>query len=116
MPERKTVLIIENDAIIRELLEDFLGLNGFAACGVSSGVEAIRLVHEKRFDIIITDYSMPVMNGAEFVRAIRPRNPRTFIIGISGVCGPGEFLSAGANAFVRKPFQLKDLLEIFEAL
>lgn len=115
MPKRKTVLIIENDAIIRELLEDFLDLYGFAACGVSNGVEAIRLVRERHFDIIITDYSMPVMNGAEFVRIIRPQHPHVFIIGISGVCGAGEFLSAGANAFLPKPFQLKEFLAIFEA-
>lgn len=114
MHKNKTVLIIEDDRAIRALLHDFLGLYGFETRSVNNGLSALTALKKTYFDIIIADYSMPVMDGIEFIKAIRPQFPGVLIIGISGNCGREDFLQAGADAFLPKPFDLLELLSLIE--
>ncbi len=112
MTKNKTVLIIEDDETIRELLQDFLALYGFDPYSADNCFSALDLLEKTRFDIIITDYWMPGMDGLQLVRRIRPGHPQVFIVGISGNCSRNDFLQAGANAFLPKPFRLQDLLSL----
>ncbi len=110
MPEKKTILVIDDDKGVRELLKEFLKLYGFEAYTIDSGISALNLLRKKYFDIIITDYSMPEMNGIELTRIIRTQYPHMLIIGISGNCEGKDFLEAGADAFLSKPLQLHELI------
>lgn len=110
----KRVLIAEDDETVRELLDDFLTLAGFQTYCTDNGLSALRLAREMSFDVIIADYYMPEMDGLEFVRSIRPHSPETVIIGISGDCSTRDFMRAGANAFLPKPFRLQELLLLCE--
>ncbi|MBI3593206.1 MAG: response regulator [Nitrospirae bacterium] len=115
MSEKKTVLIIDDDKSVREFLHDLLRLSGFKSYSADNGISALSLLKKRHFDIIITDCSMPGMNGIELVKIISPQYPHTLIIGMSGNCDEKDFLSAGANAFLAKPFRPDDLLLLFQA-
>jgi CheY-like chemotaxis protein len=115
MPEKKTILVIDDDKGVRELLREFLKLYGFEAHSIDSGISALNLLKKKYFDIIITDYSMPEINGIELTRAVKARYPHVLIIGMSGNSDGEEFLEAGADAFLSKPLQLQELLSVCQS-
>lgn len=110
MAEKKTILIIDDDRSIREFLHDLLRLSGFKSYSVDNGISALSLLKKRDFDIIITDCYMPGMNGIELAKIVSSQYPHTLIIGMSGNCDEKDFLSAGANAFLTKPFSPGDLL------
>ncbi len=66
------------------------------------------------FDIIFTDYILPGMNGLKIAEILRRRFRVAFIIGMSSDDVERDFLSHGADAFIRKPFSIKDILQIIE--
>ena len=112
MPTKKRILIIDDDKVVRELLREFLRQNGFKAHSVNNGISALNLLKKEYFDIIITDYSMPKINGVELTGILRSQYPHILIIGISGNCVGKDFLTAGADAFLSKPLELQDLLSV----
>lgn len=116
MLEKKMILIIDDDKGVRELLRRFLRLYGFNAYSVNNGISALNLLKKEYFDIIITDYSMPGMNGIELTKIIRSLCPRALIIGISGAnCDGKDFLKIGADAFLSKPLKLQELLSLCQS-
>ncbi len=114
---RKKVLIVDDDEEIVELLADVLNRDGrFEVKTTSSGYEAGMLTHQFRPDLILLDYMLPDVNGDIVCRTIR-KNPdfsNVRIIIVSGVIKQQEIeklLSAGAQEFIKKPFNLTELTE-----
>lgn len=114
MKKQKTILVADDDEMVRRLLLEVLEFYGFEVHAVSDGISALNLVENARFDIIITDYSMPRMNGIELAKILRSQYPHSFIIGMSADCEEKHFFRAGADAFLWKPFSLEGLLNIIE--
>ncbi|MBZ0157945.1 MAG: response regulator [Alphaproteobacteria bacterium] len=112
MTERKKVLIIDDEQGIRDMLSMVLLMNNFESLCACDGETAALLAERTCFDVIISDYSMPGMNGAEVIRKVRALCPRSFIIGISAGANRTAFLEAGADTFLRKPFSPDDLLAL----
>jgi len=113
MPGAKTILVVDDDEKIGGLICHFLEKYSFEVRRVSDGLNAIAFLRKRRehFDIMITDYSMPLMNGLELTKIVRRWYPRTVIFGMSGFEGVDkDFMKAGALAFFRKPFHLPDML------
>ncbi|MBI5212137.1 MAG: response regulator [Nitrospirae bacterium] len=114
MNKEKKVLVIDDDEAVRRLLSDVLGLHEFVVCAVHNGLFALHILEKEDFDIIITDYSMPEIDGVALTKIMRSRCPKSFIIGISADCDERDFLNAGANVFLRKPFYLHDMLSMIQ--
>jgi len=112
MAGKRTVLFIEDAAPLRETLCDLLRADGFQVRGCKDGASALETSAEKDFHIIITDYRMPDMNGAEVTKRLRSRFPAAIIIGISLNDRSGAFLAAGADAFLQKPFEYDELIKL----
>lgn len=113
MSKTKRIPVVDDDDTIKNFICHYLGKCSFEVYSVGDGADAVEFLkeNERHFDIVITDYLMPQMNGLELSRRIRKSNPSTFIIGMSGLDGVrNDFLTAGAHAFVRKPFCLPDIL------
>jgi two-component system OmpR family response regulator len=113
IPEKRRVLIVDDDDKIRDMLCHYLRLHGFEAHGADNGISAMSLLSDsgKGFDIVITDYDMPEMGGIELVRNIRHRFAPQTIIGMSGMDSTErDFISVGAHAFFPKPLELQDIL------
>jgi len=114
MSEKRTILIIDDNRYVRKILCDFFKLSGFKVYSLNDGIAALSLLKNEHFDIIITDYSMPGINGVELTRILRIQYPQTLIIGISADCNERDFLDAGADAFFNKPFNPRELLSTIQ--
>ncbi len=114
MTEKKKVLLIEDEEAIRSFIQDMLTSEGFDVSCYDDWLSALDNSKEKCFDIIITDYRMKGINGVEGVKLLHIRCPNAFIIGISAENKKGDFLTAGANIFFKKPFSPGDLLTLIK--
>lgn len=112
--KQKKVLVIDDDEMVRKFLFDVLCLYKFIVQAVGDGSSALEILNVSDFDIIITDYAMPGMNGIELTKIVRSKCPNALIIGISADCDESVFFDAGADAFLHKPFYLHDLLSIIQ--
>ena len=105
-----------------ELLTDALGADGrFEVHAASTGYDAGLLTQQVRPDVLLLDYELPDVNGEVVCSTIRkhPELSGTKIIAISGHAGPGDvklLLDAGADTFVAKPFDVRELLTQIVAL
>lgn len=100
----KRVLVVDDTDLIRELLMDFFTLNGYETVTAKNGNEALNVLTQKHFNMLVTDLNMPVMNGIELIRTVRNLNIFLTIIGMSAAEKEREFLKAGADYFLPKPF------------
>ncbi len=111
MSKTRKILVVDDDEKIGNLICHFLGRCSFEVHSVVDGIDAVEFLRDRHFDLIITDYSMPQMNGLELTKLVRKWYPRTAVIGMSGFDSvENDFLKAGAFAFFRKPFHLPDVL------
>lgn len=114
MPDTKAVLIIDDDEDMRAYLHGILTSAGFSASCCDNGPAALDLTKRERFHVIITDYQMAGMNGADITRELRIRYPDSLIIGMSGGRKEKDFFEAGADAFCEKPFSPKKILSLIQ--
>jgi DNA-binding NtrC family response regulator len=116
MNNKKRILIVDDEAMIRQLISDKLDRNGYETVSVPNPINAIQMIANDKgnYDLIITDYKMPEMSGLDFVIAVHGKFPKIPIIVVSGYGTNDEirkFLKNGAYDFLSKPFALKDLLD-----
>ncbi len=110
-----TVLQVEDNAINREVAERILSRVGHEVVSVANGVEALRAIQERRFDIVLMDRHMPEMNGVEATRKIRAMDPPVNaipIIGVTAAAGEADVaacLQAGMDTVLIKPLRTKGL-------
>lgn len=114
---KKRVLVVDDDPDILNMLVELLQRDGrFEVKTAASGYDAGLLTEQFKPDVIILDYLLPDVNGNVVCKTIRsnPAFDHVKIIFISGVVNPEEvesLLQAGANAFVKKPFNIDQLIE-----
>ena len=120
MSERATVLVIEDDDDLRQMLVGLLTGEGYHAVGAAEGREAIRLAERELPGLILLDMRMPGMNGTEFARHFRREmDPHGMVslIGISASAEAEQWASEiGAAAVLSKPFELTELLDTIARL
>ena len=100
------ILIAEDNPEMGEILVDLCAINGYQSELAGNGAEALNLMRQNiAFDLAIVDFLMPVMSGAEFITRAREEKADFPIIVISA-CDDVEdsFIAAGANFFLKKPF------------
>ena len=107
MKVRKIALIIDDELDLRELISEFLESFGWETFSARDGNEAVDLLeqHANEISVIITDFSMPKMNGLEFLREVRKRaflNPVLFFSGYGKKEHVVEALRLGASDFLDK--------------
>lgn len=115
----KRVLFVDDERDIREILCEIFGGKGFSAAQAPDGREALSMFQSGGYDVVVSDISMPFMDGFELLRRVRKASPLTPVIIISGGSEDESraALSAGAFSVVRKPFDLGELEnEIIRAL
>jgi len=113
---KKRILVVDDDEAILEMLVELLERDGrFEVKVARGGYEAGIATQEFRPDAVVLDYKLPDVNGNRVCRTIRsnPSFADMKIIIISGVADPDEIAdlkNAGANDFLRKPFQIDELI------
>jgi two-component system, OmpR family, response regulator len=114
---KKKILVVDDDPEIVELFTDVLDRDGrFEVRTATSGYDAGMITQEFNPDLIILDYMLPDINGNLVCRTIRqnPAFEHVKIIIVSGVVNPEEvndLLRAGADEFVKKPFNIEKLIQ-----
>lgn len=118
--EPRSILVVDDDVDLREVLKEIFQGRGYRALGASDGVEATALLAGHRIDLVVLDIRMPRQDGLALLRHIRERNPALPVIVVTGMATEDELREAaelGIRACLHKPFELKRLLaEIEEAL
>jgi len=118
----RDILIADDNVALRNALKLGLEAAGFRVRLAAHGGEAMALQRERPADVLITDIFMPEKDGFEVIDGFRRDYPGTRVIAISGDArrSEGEYLPAavlvGADATLKKPFQIEDLLEILRSL
>lgn len=116
---KKRILAIDDDILVRESLKRLLEREGFEVTIASSGQEALRLVSQEVFDLVITDVRMAEMNGIETIKAIREERarfrkaplPEVVLTAYDDEPVREEARCLGVRDFVIKPFQLDKFVE-----
>jgi response regulator RpfG family c-di-GMP phosphodiesterase len=107
------ILIVDDEADLRNLLVEALLDQGYAAEGAEGGAEALKRVQEKHFPVVFTDLNMPGgLSGLELLRAIHERDPRSLGILMTGYATTESAIQAlkrGAYDFIQKPFKLAEI-------
>lgn len=116
-----TILIIENETSNRILIERVLSTRGYRCLSASNGLEALNLLDRERVNLILTDLSMPVMDGYRMTQLIRERPglERVPIVAVTAYAQSDEneaALRIGCNEYLTKPFKPRQLLEVVERL
>ena len=105
------ILLVDDEAQITRVLKTALSTQGYSLRIAANGVEGMQAVHEWRPDLVITDVSMPEMNGVELCREIRTVSQVPIIV--LSVRNQDqvkvEALDAGADDYVTKPFSIQEL-------
>ena len=112
---KRSILIVEDNAINRSVLKEMLIGFGHDVTEAENGLEGLKRAEKTRFDLVIMDISMPIMDGIETTRRIRESkgpNANTFILGLTAH-GRQEFRikaeAAGMDGFFTKPVRLSEL-------
>ena len=106
------LLVVEDDAVARDLLCEILRGEGFEVEAVDDGGPAVERAGEGRYDLVLSDVRMERVGGLEVLRAFTQKSPATPVILITAfgdVTGAMEAISHGAYDYVSKPFNIEEL-------
>lgn len=113
MPKNPSILIVDDEPSLREILQDRFSIFGFDTFTSESGNKAWSFLEKTSVDIVLTDIRMPDGNGVELLKKIRAKNSHTpkvyAITGFSQDYEPRDLYHLGADGFVSKPFDAADI-------
>jgi DNA-binding NtrC family response regulator len=112
-PERASILIVEDEAKMRRLLELQLAEEGFHTRTAADAEAGLERLHQETFDLIVTDFKLPGMSGLEFLQAVKRINanlPVVIMTAYGTVESAVDAMKAGASDYVLKPFSLAELV------
>jgi CheY-like chemotaxis protein len=116
-----TILVVDDDAAVREFVGDILDLEGYQVRLAEDGFEALAQIRENRPDCVLLDVMMPGMSGYEVLEAIRkadggPQLPVIVLTAAADDAHSWQAWSGGVDYFLAKPFEAEQLLRCLEFL
>ena len=115
----RKILIVDDEDVIRFLISETLGLNGYELYQASDGVDALSVTAEVKPDLIVLDSIMPEMQGKEVAKALSLKENKPIIIMLTANTDENDkitALSCGVDYFMKKPFSPIELLELVEKI
>ncbi len=115
----KRILLVEDNSTLRGLLQAYLETHGHEVETAKNGLDALTKLGQAGYDVVVTDYNMPEVNGLAVLQHIRQHQPSLPVVMMTGERGgpaAGEALVAlGAQACLFKPFAPQDLDQILKS-
>jgi DNA-binding NtrC family response regulator len=110
--QKQKIMIVEDDAVLRDMLAQFLTRLGYRVAVAGGGSEALARVDEELPDLILSDISMPGLDGLSLLDEVKIRYPETVVIMMTGFISIESAIDAvrhGAEDYLSKPLQFSDL-------
>ncbi len=108
------ILIVDDETSSRDLCQAFLESDGYSVETCDRAIKALALLELKKFDLVLTDLSLPEMSGIELIKKVKYHYPATNVIvmtAFGSVSSAVESMKAGAYDYITKPFP-RDLLRV----
>ncbi|MFQ3580665.1 MAG: sigma-54 dependent transcriptional regulator [Chloracidobacterium sp.] len=118
MPRKGSLLVVDDEEIMRDVLETLLSGAGYSVKLAQTGEEGLELYREQVFDVVLLDVSMPGMGGIATLDALLEQDPDAIVVMITAYATFETAVSAwqrGAFNCIRKPFENEDILRVVEA-
>lgn len=115
--ERPRVLVVDDEKFIRDILADFLGMEGYEVRTAEDGVAALHEMQRHPYDVVISDLKMPKMGGIELLDEIARRTPNVLTVIMTGfgtVETAIDAMKRGAYDYVLKPFKVEEVVHIIQ--
>jgi DNA-binding NtrC family response regulator len=112
---KQSILVVEDEAKLRRLVELHLADEGFQVQSASDAETALQLLNKESFDLLLSDFKLPGMNGLEFLQAAKrvdAQMPVVIMTAYGSVESAVDAMKAGASDYVLKPFSLAELVLI----
>jgi CheY-like chemotaxis protein len=116
------LLVVDDEDSIRDVLAEHLECEGFDVVIAANGIEALAMLADgEAVDALVTDFSMPGMDGLELIRAVQERRPGLPAVLLTGYAGEDSTLAlggivTGAFSLLRRPVRIHDLVDRVQAL
>jgi response regulator RpfG family c-di-GMP phosphodiesterase len=115
--ERPRVLIVDDEKFIRDILADFLGMEGYIVRTAEDGAAALEELNSAHYDLIISDLKMPRMGGIELLDAIGTAAPNALTVIMTGfgtVETAIDAMKRGAYDYILKPFKVEEVIRVVQ--
>ncbi|HEY5145349.1 MAG TPA: HD domain-containing phosphohydrolase [Polyangiaceae bacterium] len=115
--ERPRVLIVDDEKFIRDILADFLGMEGYIVRTAEDGAAALNELHNAHYDLVISDLKMPRMGGIELLDAIGRAAPSALTVIMTGfgtVETAIDAMKRGAYDYILKPFKVEEVIRVVQ--
>ncbi len=106
------VLLLEDDALLNEIIEEFLISLNYNVVSIYNGQEALERIYEESFQLLILDVNVPSLNGFDLLKSLKRNKidiPSIFITSLHTDKDLEEGFNSGADDYIKKPFQLSEL-------
>ena len=107
-----SILVVDDEKSLRDFLTIMLENEGYAVETASSGEKAVKLILEKEYDLVLTDFRMKKANGIEVLEAVKEKSPITPVVLMTAFASAEtavEAMKKGAYDYISKPFNVEDL-------
>src|SRR5262249_40986854 len=115
--ESPRVLVVDDEKVIREILSDFLTMEGYVVRTVEDGQAALRELQRRSYNLVISDLKMPNMGGLELLEQIAEQNINVLTVIMTGfgtVETAIEAMKKGAYDYILKPFKVEEVVHIVQ--
>jgi CheY-like chemotaxis protein len=112
----KRILLADDVPEVRQAIKMMLGIDHHEVAEASNGAEALELFQQKQFDLVITDYVMPVMKGDELAQRIKTLEPSQPVLMITGSLNDADGRKRSVDAILNKPIGFQDLRQAVKQL
>jgi YesN/AraC family two-component response regulator len=113
------ILVVDDEEMMRELLEDVLQMEGYSVETAADGQAALARVKELRPLLVISDIKMPRMNGFELLKSVKERYPQMRVIMMTGYSDDftvKDALRLNADEYIIKPFNTQDITSVVKSV
>ncbi len=113
--DRDIILVVEDEDIARKNLEYILKKEGYEVISVNSGVKALDLMEDQRFDLVITDLKMEKVDGMQVLKKSKQLQPYTEVVMITGyatVDSAVEAMRQGSYHYIAKPYKIEEVRQV----
>jgi DNA-binding response OmpR family regulator len=117
MKQSISILVVDDELMMRKLVEKILNRDGFQVTLAADGNEALNALAQKKFNIVISDIKMPGLNGFELLQRIKKDYPSTAVIMMTAygdTYSVKDALLLGADEYVTKPFRSQEIALMVE--